>query len=152
MSKRPVPPKFVPTVEQYIAGFRSIEPEMAEGQRRMLINHHNAPCHIMTSRELALSVGYGERAANLQYGKLGQMLSKAMGLDEYWAVETLALLVPVGVGENEHLVWVLRENVVRALEEIGWASKTSDFFFPFGNRNLRGKAANEDPEAVQFEV
>jgi hypothetical protein len=77
-------------------------------------------------------VGFSDyNAANLQYGKLGIMLADAMGI-AWRDVSMLVLFGPKGTGTNTEWLWIMRENVAQALEELSWVSKTSNLFFPQG--------------------
>jgi hypothetical protein len=125
-------PRLVPTVAEYVAAFKKIEGIIHEKQREMLIKHHGCAGHVTTSLELSGLVGYADQAANIHYGQLGQMLGAALGLDEYHAIAWLVLFVPPAKHRNTQLLWIMRENVALALEELGWVPKTSDLFLPQG--------------------
>ena len=128
------PPVYVPSVSDYVAAFKKIESRMTDNQHKMLVNHHSSPGYVTTSRNLAHSVGFSDyNAANLQYGKLGIMLAEAM--DIAWRDISVAMLVigaPPGTATNTEWLWIMRENVAQALEELGWVSTTSNLFFPQG--------------------
>lgn len=132
-------PKLVPTVAEYVAGFKKIEATIHEKQREMLIKHHACAGHVTTSLELSRLVGYADQAANIHYGHLGQLLGAAMGLDEYQAVAWLVLFVPPAKDRNTQLLWVMRDNVALALEELGWVPKTSQLFLPQGPQGYAAK-------------
>jgi len=137
-------PKLVPTIEEYVTGFRKIESRIGPKLRAMLINHYAAPCRITTADKLARSVGFSDyAAANLHYGYLGSMLARAMG--KKGTLKTYALMLPVDPGEatNTERLWVMRENVARALEELGWVRKTSTLFFPFFPEDADASSADE---------
>ena len=126
------PPVYVPSISDYVAAFKKIESRMTDNQHKMLVNHHASPGYVTTSRNLAHSVGFSDyNAANLHYGKLGKMLADAMGI-AWQGVEMLVLFGPKGTGTNTEWLWVMRENVAQALEELSWVSKTSNLFFPQG--------------------
>jgi len=62
-----------PSALEYAEAFGRIT--MSDGQEAMLLAHLNAADHCITATELAEAAGYENyNAANLQYGKLGQML------------------------------------------------------------------------------
>ena len=126
------PPVYVPSVSDYVAAFKKIESRMTDNQHKMLVNHHASPCHVTTARELAHSVGYSDyNGANLHYGKLGIMLAEAM--DITWRDNSVSMILigaPPGTATNTEWIWVMRENVAQALEELGWVKKTSQLFFP----------------------
>jgi hypothetical protein len=126
------PPVYVPSVSDYVAAFKKIESRMTDNQHKMLVNHHASPGYVTTSRNLGHSVGFSDyNAANLQYGKLAIMLADAMGI-AWRDVSMLVLFGPKGSETNTEWLWIMRENVAQALEELSWVSKTSDLFFPQG--------------------
>lgn len=123
----------VPSVAEYEAAFRAIEKRITEKQRAMIREHHRSPGAVTTASQLAESVGYPNyETANLQYGLLAKMLSDELGLPEKDAVEIGILVdfVPPDTVANEHYLWVLRPNVARALENLGWAPKLSHLLYP----------------------
>ena len=123
-------PKYVPSVKEYNLAFQKFKPQISEKQLCMLIIHYKWYCRVLTATDLALLVEYnGPGGAKLQYGKLGSMVSKALGLGSL-GVTTLALMVPPHKAGNPEWLWVMRENVARALEQLGWVTKTSDMFYP----------------------
>ena len=126
------PPVYVPSISDYVAAFKKIESKMTDNQHKMLVNHHASPGYVTTSRTLAYSVGFSDcNAANLQYGKLGIMLADAMSI-AWRDVSMLVLFGPKGTETNTEWLWIMRENVAQALEELSWVSKTSNLFFPQG--------------------
>jgi hypothetical protein len=60
---------------------------------------------------------------------LGQMLSDQFGF-ALRNVDVLVLFVPIGQASNTEWLWVMRENVALALEEMGWVPKTSPLYYP----------------------
>ena len=125
------PPKLVPSVKDYVSAFRKIENELKPNQFKMLEKHYNCNCHITTATDLAFAMDYKNfNAANMQYGKLGSMVSNALGLG-HLGVITLVLMLPPSDANSEWL-WVMRDNVAEALEKLGWVTKTSHLFYPNG--------------------
>src|SRR5687768_12834348 len=115
-------PEFVPSVKEYVAAFRMIEGKMTKNQRKMLINHYNSDCYITTATDLSRTVGYSDfAAANGQYGRLGSMVSRALGLSSLGVI-TIVLMVPPYEDVVSEWLWVLRKNVVDALEELRWVN------------------------------
>lgn len=85
----------------------------------MVINHYQARCRVTTATDMAISIGYNNfSAANAQYGRLGSMVAEALGLGKL-GVSTLVLMVPPSEANREWL-WVMRENVTKALEKLKW--------------------------------
>lgn len=127
MSKKS--PEFVPNVAEYVKALKKIEADIKPKQREMLLTHYEQICHITTARDLALLVGYEDfEAANLWYGRLGSMLAKAMGID-FKGVSMLVLMVPPPRATNTEWLWVLRANVVSALEKLKWVEKKTHLFY-----------------------
>lgn len=125
-------PQYVPSVEDYMTAFESVKPRMTIKQRKMLAIHYGWYGRIITATDLALLVNYdGPGGAKLQYGKLGSMVSNALGLGALGVI-TIALMVPPQKAGNQEWLWVMRDNVARALEQLGWVEGTSDLFCPNG--------------------
>jgi len=130
--KKNRPPEFVPAVSDYVSAFTMIEEQMTEKQREMLIEHYKSYCRVTTATDLALLVGYkSHRAGNSQYGRLGSMVSDALGLGSLGVI-TLVLMVPPFGAVISDWLWVMRANVVEALEELEWVDKTGHLFYPNG--------------------
>lgn len=122
-----------PSVAEYEAAFRAIEERMTEKQRAMLRVHHRSPGAVTSASRLAELVGYPNyRTANLHYGSLAKMLAGELGIPEKDAVEVGILVdfVPPDSVANEHYLWVLRPNVAKALENLGWVPKLSHLLYP----------------------
>ena len=125
-------PHFIPSVKEYVSAFRSVEYQITAKQKVMLETHYGWYCRVITATDLALQVGFaGPGGAKLQYGKLGSMVSEALGLGSLGVI-TLALMVPPHKAGNPEWLWVMRGNVARALEQLGWVVDTSNLFYPTG--------------------
>ena len=123
----------VPSVSDYVAAFRAIEPRVSEKQRELLRVHHDAPARVISATRLADTVGFENfTAVNLQYGLLAQEILRALNVDlgDFVAVGILVEFVHPGFAANEHYLWVLRPNVVQALEDLGWARRDSHLLYP----------------------
>jgi hypothetical protein len=126
----------VPTVEQYKAAFAGLQMRnsISRKQQEMLKAHHDAPAHSISATKLATTVGYKSyRAVNSQYGRLARKVISELGITlprGYVAVGILVGFVNPGYAENPHWLWVLRPNVAKALEQLGWVKSTSDFLYP----------------------
>src|SRR4030095_9120103 len=131
LSNSPVPPRSVPTVRRYIAAFASAESRITLKQRQMLELHHSMPCLVTTARDLAFAVGYKDfGAANMQYGRLGSLIADELVI-AYRGVSLLVLMAQPLTGTNSEWLWVMRYNVARALEELGWVNGNQRDFFPW---------------------
>lgn len=132
-------PKNIPSVKKYIAAFRKIENKMTKKQ--MLIEHYNSNCHITTATDLALLVNYNSHSAgNSQYGALGSMVAQELGLGKLGVITLVLMIEPNNYSTKEWL-WIMRDNVAKALEQLGWVKKTSHLFYPNGvvGPNIEGK-------------
>ena len=111
-----------PSVEDYMRAFV----ELPDKSREVLIAHYNFPDRTATSRALARAVG-DKGGAQLLFGKwtakpVCEFLNLEKPVDElgdgYWF---LAL-----ANYRRHdgkILWVMRENVAKALERLGWVGK-----------------------------
>ena len=115
-----------PSVAQYKRAFRTIYPKLHPNYLAMLKAHYSAPEHTVTMSELAEAVGYsGHRPANLHYGKLGRMIAEELnyrkerlrGQSNF--IDALAIEDP-SWNRIEEWPWIMRPEVVKALEELGW--------------------------------
>jgi hypothetical protein len=123
-------PTLVPDVPAYVYALQKID--ITEKQKEMLRIHYASPCRITTARDLAQSVGFPDYgAANLQYGLLGSKVADALGIG-FRGVSMLVVMARPGTATNTEWIWVLRENVVLALEELGWVEKSTHLFYPQG--------------------
>lgn len=124
-----------PTVSEYVTAFRAIEQRVDDGQRRLLREHHAAPARAISATRLAEAVGFENYSAvNLRYGLMAEALCKALGihLEDNVRVGILVEFVDPGFAANEHFLWVMRPNVVAALEELGWVTRDSHLLYPKG--------------------
>jgi hypothetical protein len=109
--------------------------KLPAGYEAMLQAHLNAPDHCITATQLAEAAGYENyNAANLHYGRLGQLLAQELNYNppkredgtEIW---TATLAWPDGEADVEsmtraverrfddgHFEWPLRRQVIEALQ------------------------------------
>ncbi|WP_156035035.1 hypothetical protein [Terrabacter tumescens] len=130
-----------PSVDDYVGAFDSIN--VTAKQRAMLEFHHAAPGRAVSATTLASAVGFSNyTSANLQYGKLAGHVAGALGLvvPEHVLVGVLVTFVYPDQAKNEQFLWVMRERVALALEELGWVPKVSQYLYP----DLAMKALAED--------
>lgn len=113
----------VPSVAKYKAAFLQIQANLTQGHEAMLRAQYTAPDHALTARELANAAGYKNfNGANLQYGKIGNMLREALN---YWSDDGQAsyvlsyFLAPDRANEEEWLI-VMHKEVAQALRELKW--------------------------------
>ncbi|WMW66411.1 hypothetical protein [Nitratidesulfovibrio liaohensis] len=115
----------VPPKEQYIAAFFRCE-RAIKGRLKILLAHHAFPGHTATATQLAEAVGYPNHSAvNLNYGLLARRVCEEMGLRAEdiggqptdWLATFTDLIPSEGQG---HVALKLHDNVVKALEDLGW--------------------------------
>jgi hypothetical protein len=125
-------PEKVPSVKEYVAAFREIENKITKKQKQMLVEHYNSNCHVITATDMAIKVDFNSHGgANMQYGILGSMVSEVLGLGRLGVITLTLMIAPDNYSTKEWL-WVMRENVAKALEQLGWVTKTSHLFYPNG--------------------
>lgn len=111
------------TAKDYQRALDTIEPTMTPAQRQMLRGHANAPEAEQAMRDIAYLGGYGDvEAANVQYGRLGQMFAQALSID-HSRLENKVQAICVDTGKVDatgHFVWRLRPQLVQALQDAGW--------------------------------
>lgn len=92
---------------------------MPPGHRRMLESHYNAPRRTVTARSLAAAVGYPNfNSVNLQYGTLARKICEILGLRLKF--HAFVLVEFVNPEPDTELLWVMRPELSRALEELRW--------------------------------
>jgi len=112
--------------ENWVTTFKKalvkIEPELNEGQRRILLGHYHAPDMALSVQRFAEIAGYqGARAGSLQYGKFARKISELIGEPTQGdQISTIAQWRGDLKDSRGHGQWVLFEEVAQALEELGW--------------------------------
>jgi len=125
-----------PTVRQYVAAFKALDDRKAISpkQRAMLAHHHAASAHSVSATLLARKAGYKNyRAANSQYGRLGCKIAAEIPVHlpaGYSGVGVIVDFVEPRYAGNEHWLWVLRPNVAKALERLGWVEARTNLLYP----------------------
>lgn len=109
----------VPTADAYAYAFTELAPTLPAKHRAMLRVHYAASERILTAAEIAAAVGYaGYSSVNLQYGRLAKRVCGLLGYSPEFYV--LILVTFRAGGANGHLKWIMRQEVARALERLGW--------------------------------
>jgi hypothetical protein len=92
---------------------------------------------LQTATDLAILVNYGGAGGSkLQYGRLGSIVSKALGLDSLGVI-TLVLMVPPLEEVISEWLWVMRANVAEALEQLGWVEKQAIYFIQMDQLEIK---------------
>ena len=95
---------------------------ISEIQKRMLQLNYNAIGHTITSKYMALQLGYQHYGpANLHYGKLAGKIGKILNIPKM-PKEKIGLLVSFKNLNNEWH-WILRPEIRKALEELKWVEE-----------------------------
>lgn len=111
------------TADDYVKAFEAVDDKISKLQRRMILAHISAPGRTLTARQLASAVGLTKyNAANLHYGKLGTLLCSVLGKErEADNLFILVSFVPPGKRKNKEWLWIMRPQVAKALERLGYA-------------------------------
>lgn len=105
----------------YRAALELLESTLPEKHRLLLVRHYEAPKRIITARQLAAKVGYPSYGTvNLQYGTLARRVCEILGQRHRFHVLALATFLPGTPESDGELRWVMKPEVARALEELGW--------------------------------
>ena len=98
-----------------------LEQDMPAKHRLLLEEHYRAPAHTVTARSLAWSVGYAHYGAvNLQYGILARKICEILGQQLKYHVLIVAEFVSPVDDPRGEILWVMRPELAKALEELGW--------------------------------
>lgn len=114
------------TSDQYKA---ALEHALLRPHHRQLLKAHLAtPRRTVTATELARMLGYASyKAANLHYGQVGALVCKQLGWEPLPS-QTVSSIVTFEK-RNGEWHWIMRPEVVVALEQLGWGG-TEDPCFP----------------------
>ena len=116
----------IPSAERYQRALRGMEltHALSDTYRRLLLTHYRAAGHTMTACQLADAVGFKSyEAVNLHYGTFGAKLAARMRWpvpDGWYQASTFATFED-GAADQPHTRWVLRPEVVAAVEQLRWA-------------------------------
>lgn len=143
-----------PSFQEYVTAFNKIGP-LTDMQVQMLRIHYYAPESTITATQMARAVGYGHYAfANAQYGRIASLMGEQ--LDYNPASVHLGTLV-VFEKRNGEWHWILRPEVARALETLGWVEDTGllppeeiaapTILFEGDARHISTKVYSRNPEA-----
>jgi hypothetical protein len=123
-------PTPIATAEQFKAALLVVRDSVADinPYLAMLRAHCHAPSHTITAVRLAQEVGYPSySAANLQYGTFAHYIADALhyrpgpfsdGNPHWW--RTLAYGGDETQSEDGYYEWIMRPELVQALQEMGW--------------------------------
>jgi hypothetical protein len=107
-----------PSASQYRAAFTALRDHITDNQRLMLRRHYRAPSRTITAGGLARAAGYDYfGTANRHYGGLARLMGEHLGYSP--SVTRLGTLVTFDHRQG-HWHWLMRPEVARALELLGW--------------------------------
>jgi 5-methylcytosine-specific restriction enzyme A len=108
----------VPTAAAYAKALKSIG--ISDNYKKFLLVHYQAPDFLCTVDHIAKKVGYKSyNGANRHYAQLATLVNRALGKrNDEFKVETLVIFYYQG----KRVLWVLRPQVARALEVLGWVN------------------------------
>ena len=111
-----------PSVQRYVDAFRAAG-DLPDSYLKMLRAHYAAPDRTTTATRLARAVGYPNyNSSNLNYPRVGGLVGQHLG----WRPGMpLKVLVTFENREGEWH-WIMRPQVVRALEVLGWVTETDE--------------------------
>lgn len=115
----------VPSVEEYKNALLAIEHRLTDTRMKILKTHYAAPKHNITAREMAYALGFeGYQGANSNYGKLAGLLGEIL----HWQPDDhIKMYVMVDFEHvNDEWHWIMRPQLVQALEELEWVSSSID--------------------------
>lgn len=118
----------LPSAKQYAAAF--LKASFNKVQKKALMAVYSLPDHKATAQQVASLVGFkGWQASNLAFGLASRKVAKLLELtvpegNDYWSV------LAEGDGSGIEFIWKLHEQVVSAIEQIGWHEE-ANFFIPY---------------------
>jgi 5-methylcytosine-specific restriction protein A len=107
----------VPSPQQYAAAFHEIGSAVTPVQIQMLRIHFEAPKRTITATGMSQAFGYRYQYANLHYGRLAHLVGEKLDFSPDSVY--LGLLVEFEK-RNDEWHWIMREELVQALEILGW--------------------------------
>lgn len=122
----------LPSLDAYVSAFATIEDKITDNQLKMLQVHHAAPGRAVSATTLTHAVGYsGYSAINAQYGRLAALMCRELSvLGRSTKVGVLVQFVYPDQAANDQFLWLMRERVALALEELGWVPRVSQYLYP----------------------
>ena len=111
----------VPTAEKFQEAFMSLESKMTETRHSLLREHYQFPDHTATMTQIATKMGWNKYVSgNTHYGKLARLVSEQIGFhpDGCFLGTLCTFIEPKEKGEQWLII--MRPQVVKALENLGW--------------------------------
>ena len=117
-----------PESSAFRSALERLEGRLPKGHIALLRSHYAAARHTVTATELAQAVGYyNHSAANLHYGRLASLLKSELNWSTGQSVglKLLVTFVDPGDQDNTEILWVMRPELVEALEQLQWVEPRS---------------------------
>jgi hypothetical protein len=109
----------IPSVKKYKRAFTRLRGEMTEYQYKMLRLHYHAPEHTLSATQMAEAMKWKTLdAANLHYGRFAGVLRDLLNRSSEFNIEMLCYFETDS--RTDEILWVMHDNVAKALEELGW--------------------------------
>src|SRR6266481_3602023 len=109
----------VPSVKKYKQAFTRLRGKMTDYQHEMLLLHYRSPRHTVSPRQMAEAMKWKTLdAANLHYGRFAGVLRDLLNRSPEWNIEMLCYFETDN--RTDEILWVMHDNVTRALEELSW--------------------------------
>lgn len=110
------------TASAYLAALRAVQSSLTPAQIEMLVGHANAPDQCLSMSGIAACGGYKNyEAGNSQYGRLGGMVARALGMThQLEGVDKTSALALVANDRDElgHWQWRMRPALREALRQL----------------------------------
>jgi hypothetical protein len=133
----------LPSVGKYADALERLAARLSDNERAILKAllkvHHAAPGRVISATKLADRMrdvpGFNfpnYNTVNLRYGELGRELAKELQIPPRDAMNVGIFVdfVPPDYCSNTEYLWVLKQNVSNAIEQLGWAEPVSDLLYP----------------------
>ena len=120
-------PEFTPPTSTALRdALLRVRDSIPERYVQLLRHHYAEPRHTTTATRMAHAVGWkNHSAANLHYGRLATLVRSELNWStgRYVAINMFVDFIDPGQQNNAEILWVMRPQLVEALEELGWVSR-----------------------------
>lgn len=142
----------LPTVQDYVDALRQVAGALTNQQasilKALLRAHHAAPGRVVSATKLAEEMrnhGFNfpnYNTVNLHYGNLARELGNALHIPPRDAVQVGVFVdfVPPDYASNTEYLWVLKQNVAEAIEQLNWVEQVSHLLYPHEALSVRNPA------------
>ncbi|HZL36450.1 MAG TPA: HNH endonuclease signature motif containing protein [Tepidisphaeraceae bacterium] len=107
------------TSDDFRRALKGVGSRITALQQQMLSAHYHAQDRTLSASEMSIAMGWrGFEASNAQYGRLGSLLGKRLGAEQFNIRTLVTMIRPRSVGNSDWL-WVMRPQLAMALEALG---------------------------------